>query len=171
MGSILHTKQPWFHGIIPREEADRRLDTNGCEDGLYLIRERGQPKGTYVLGLCNSNKIYHYLFEENAHGQLSIKAGRPFDNLMAVVNFYSQKKEGLMCVLKKPCDVSLFEYRPKFENNKNILLHPEIQQQLRRTLSKFEPELKALRRISKLGKCFLFYLSAMVYFVMLWPSG
>ena len=151
VGNILHTKQPWFHGIIPREEADRRLNSQNCKDGLFLIRERGNPKRTYVLGICSNNKIYHYLFERNPQDQLSIKSGRPFDNLMAVVNFYSQKSEGLLCKLQNPCDVALFEFHPKFEKNKNILLHPDIQKQLRWSLSQNESELKAFRRLSRQG--------------------
>jgi len=106
-----------------------------------------------VLGICSGNKIYHYLFERNAQDQLSIKSGRPFDNLMTVVNFYSQKSEGLLCKLQRACDVAAFEFRPKFENNKNILLHPDIQNQLRRTLSRSEPELMTYRRLSKQGNC------------------
>ena len=151
VGNVLHTKQPWFHGIIPRDEADRRLNSQQCLDGLFLIRERGNPKRTYVLGICSNNKIYHYLFERNAQDQLSIKSGRPFDNLMAVINFYSQKSEGLLCKLQTPCDVALFEFHPKFEKNKNILLHPEIQNQLRRSLSNFKDELEGFRRLSKQG--------------------
>ena len=160
VGNILHKKQPWFHGIIPRTEADRRLESLQCEEGMFLIRERGgSPRNSYVLGICHNKKVYHYLFEPNEQNQLSIKAGRPFDNLMAVVNFYSQKSEGLLCAMQRPCDVKWFEFRPKFESKqKNILLHSEIQLELRRTLSRSEQELKKYRRISKLGKCFGCYL-------------
>lgn len=148
----MHKKQPWFHGIIPRVEADRRLDIQGCEDGLFLIRERGSPRGSYVLGICHNKRVNHYLFEPNERGQLCIKAGRTFDNLMTVVNFYSQKSEGLLCTLKKPCEVSLFEYRPKFELYKNILIHPEIQTELKKYLLRFEVDLKKYKRMSQLGK-------------------
>jgi len=152
VGNILHRKQPWFHGIIPRIEADRRLESLECQEGMFLIRERGSPRGSYVLGICHNQKVNHYLFEPNEKGQLCIKAGRPFDNLMAVVNFYSQKSEGLLCTLKLPCEVSLFEFRPKFESYKNMLLHPEIQKELQKTLRKSEAELKKYRRISQLDK-------------------
>ena len=119
---------------------------------MFLIRERGSPRGSYVLGLCYQEKVYHYLFECNNHGQLSIKSGRCFDNLMAVVNFYSQKSEGLFCTLKKACELSWFEFRPSTELYKNILLHPEIQAELRKTLQLYEDELKKYRRLSRVGK-------------------
>ena len=77
---------------------------------------------------------------------------------MAVVNFYSQKSEGLLCKLQNPCDVALFEFHPKFEKNKNILLHPDIQKQLRRSLSQNESELKAFRRLSRQGTPKLIFL-------------
>ena len=149
VGRILHTKQPWFHGVISRDKADRRLNSQNCIDGLFLMRERGSPRGTYGLGICSGNKIHHYLFERNQHGQLSIKSGRPFDNLMAVVNFYSQKSEGLVCKLQTPCNVASFEYRPKSEENKNILLHPDIQKELRKELSRNKSKLKTYRRVAQ----------------------
>ena len=152
IGTILHKKQPWFHGAILRNEADRRLKSHGSQHGMFLVRERGSIRNSYVLGLCHQKKIYHYLFEPNEYGQLSIRAGPPFDNLMAVINFYSQKSEGLLTTLQTPCDVCWFEFRPKVDT-KNILLHPEIQSELRRTLSRSEKELKKYKQTGKQELC------------------
>jgi len=33
---ILHISQPWFHGDISRDEAERRFQRAGHEDGKYL---------------------------------------------------------------------------------------------------------------------------------------
>ncbi|XP_065679732.1 tyrosine-protein kinase SYK-like isoform X1 [Hydra vulgaris] len=151
VGNILHRQQPWFHGVIPRTEAERRLKSLS-ETGMFLIRERGSPRGSYVIGLFYQGGVYHYLFESNNQGQLSIKSGRSFDNLMAVVNFYSQKSEGLFCTLKRACEVSWFEFQPKTEIYKNILLHPEIQAELKKTLLLYEDELKKYRRVSRVER-------------------
>jgi len=137
VGSILHKRQPWFHGIIPRDEADRRLKSRQSGgDGTFLIRERGGNKKSksYVLGLWFTGRPYHYLFEPNAENRLSIKSGRAFDNLMALVNFYYQKAEGLLCCLEKPCDVADFEFRPRTTSHKNMLLQPDIQEELRKAM-------------------------------------
>ena len=32
----LHNDQPWFHGRITREEADKTLANSGHQDGKYL---------------------------------------------------------------------------------------------------------------------------------------
>jgi tyrosine-protein kinase ZAP-70 len=32
----LHAQMPWFHGSISREEADKRLNADGHEDGKFL---------------------------------------------------------------------------------------------------------------------------------------
>lgn len=45
--------------------------------------------------------------------------------------------------------MAAFEYRPKFENDKNILLHPDIQKQLKMALAKNESELRTYRRLSQ----------------------
>jgi hypothetical protein len=41
---------PWFHGSISREEADKRLNADGHEDGKFLW--------VVLIGTC----IYHLIF-------------------------------------------------------------------------------------------------------------
>lgn len=33
----IHAEQPWFHGVIRREEAERRLTASGHDDGKFLL--------------------------------------------------------------------------------------------------------------------------------------
>ena len=147
LGTILHKKQSWFHGIIPREEADRRLENSGCEDGRFLIRERGNPRRSYVLGVCFQGKVYHYLFDPNDKGQLSIKQGRLFDNLMHVVDHYREKSDGLLCKLGEPVDVNMFQVRPRSTSEqRNILLDPDIQTEVRRRLSTYGEEFNRYKK-------------------------
>ena len=146
LGSILHKKQPWYHGIIPREEADRRLESHGQTNGCFLFRERGGTKGHYVLGILHDSKSYHYLFSPDADGKLSIKSGRKFLNLMQIVDYYSQKSDGLLCKLAEPCDIELFQLRPQSASHQNILLDPDIQVELRRRVTKAEADLKQMGR-------------------------
>ncbi|KAK2150888.1 hypothetical protein LSH36_384g05024 [Paralvinella palmiformis] len=56
----LHKEQPWFHGHIERETADRRITESGHKDGKYLIRERGGDIKGYALSLSFGKMIAHY---------------------------------------------------------------------------------------------------------------
>lgn len=107
IGSVLHKNQVWFHTEISREEAERRLNVLGCQNGMFLIREK-VPSG-FVLGLCHEGAVVHYLFDVDQQGRLSIKSGPKFDNLMLAVDHYAQREDGLLCKLRDPCNVELFE--------------------------------------------------------------
>lgn len=113
IGKVLHQSERWFHSNISREEAERRLQRCGCVNGLYLVRERKSPPGTYAMGLCCNGAVVHYLFDADSHGQLSIQSGPKFDNLMLALDHYCQTNDGLLYTLTEPCDVSLFEERRK----------------------------------------------------------
>lgn len=108
IGSVLHKNQLWFHAVISRDEAERRLSVLGYQNGMFLIRERDSG---YVLGLCHEGSVVHYLFDVDQQGRLSIKSGPKFDNLMLAVDHYAQREDGLLCKLKEPCNVELFEGR------------------------------------------------------------
>ena len=110
IGSVLHKNQPWFHSGISREEAERRLSSMGCQEGMYLIREK-EPG--FALGLCHEGAVAHYLFDVDEVGRLSIKSGPKFDNLMLAVDHYSQREDGLLCKLSDPCKVELFGSRTR----------------------------------------------------------
>ena len=105
-GGVLHVRQPWFHGKITREEAERRLRSTSMPNGLFLVRER--EGDSFALGLCFQRIVYHYLLDRNADSQLSIQDGRKFDNLIQVVDHYSRKPDGLLCCLMDPCPVTGF---------------------------------------------------------------
>ena len=106
IGSVLHKNQLWFHSGISRDEAERRLNVLGCQNGSFLIREKDTG---YVLGLCHEGSVVHYLFDVDQQGKLSIKSGPKFDNLMLAVDHYTQREDGLLCKLQEPCNVELFE--------------------------------------------------------------
>ncbi|XP_020610474.1 tyrosine-protein kinase SYK-like isoform X1 [Orbicella faveolata] len=106
IGSVLHKNQVWFHTGISREEAERRLNVLGCQNGMFLIREKDPG---FVLGLCHEGSVVHYLFDVDHNQRLSIKSGPKFDNLMLAVDHYTQREDGLLCKLRDPCNVELFE--------------------------------------------------------------
>lgn len=108
IGSVLHKNQVWFHGGIQREEAERRLQVLGCQEGMFLIREKDQG---FVMGLVHEGAVVHYLFDVDGQRRLSIKSGPKFDNLMLAVDYYTLREDGLLCKLREPCNAELFDGR------------------------------------------------------------
>ncbi|XP_072027836.1 tyrosine-protein kinase SYK-like [Amphiura filiformis] len=102
MKSLMHKEQPWFHGILDREEAEQRIIKSGLQEGKFLVRERKEV-GSFALSLCFQNSVYHYRIDKDCTGQLSIKDGPKFDTLLMMVDHYEQKKDGLLCTLGGPC--------------------------------------------------------------------
>ena len=37
----LHKRQPWYHGKISRDEADKRMTKDGHDDGKFLLVFKG----------------------------------------------------------------------------------------------------------------------------------
>src|ERR1700733_11624195 len=47
---------PYFYGRISRDEAETILSSNGCKEGLYLLRENVSTAGNYALSICHHNR-------------------------------------------------------------------------------------------------------------------
>lgn len=46
----------YFYGRISRDEAESILRRNGCNEGLYLLRENVSIPGNYALSICHQNR-------------------------------------------------------------------------------------------------------------------
>lgn len=97
----LHEFQPWFHGKISREEAERRIEDGSPRDGKFLVRERDN----YSYAMCISHKktTKHYRIDVLPTGELAIQDGRKFTSLMALVSHYTIMSDGLWCALTEAC--------------------------------------------------------------------
>lgn len=97
----LHEFQPWFHGKISREEAERRIEDGSLRDGKFLVRERDN----YSYAMCISHKktTKHYRIDVLSTGELAIQDGRKFTSLMALVSHYTIMSDGLWCALTEAC--------------------------------------------------------------------
>jgi SH2 domain len=55
----------YFYGRISRDEAESILRRNGCQEGLYLLRENMSVAGNYALSICHQMRydfsMYHIL--------------------------------------------------------------------------------------------------------------
>lgn len=101
----LHEEQPWFHGDIGREEAEKIMAASGHFDGKYLMRAK--DRGTsFAISISFRGETKHYLIDQRKTSggiKYAIERGPPFENLMDLVAHYHNKMDGLLCKLTEPC--------------------------------------------------------------------
>ena len=47
------SKEKWYHGRVSRVDAEKLLDNQGAQEGMYLVRDSLAMTGEYVLSLCS----------------------------------------------------------------------------------------------------------------------
>uniref|UniRef100_A0A672IL60 Growth factor receptor bound protein 14 n=1 Tax=Salarias fasciatus TaxID=181472 RepID=A0A672IL60_SALFA len=103
----IHLTQPWFHGKLAREEAQRLITQQGLIDGVFLLRDSQSNPKTFVLSLCHTQKIKHFqILPVDDEGDLfySLDDGLTrFTDLIQLVEFYQLNRGVLPCKLKHHC--------------------------------------------------------------------
>uniref|UniRef100_A0A8C5QWT8 Growth factor receptor bound protein 7 n=1 Tax=Leptobrachium leishanense TaxID=445787 RepID=A0A8C5QWT8_9ANUR len=105
--TVIHKTQAWYHGRLSRDETQRLIMQQGMADGVFLVRESTRnPKG-FVLSLCHTQKIKHYLIlpcEEEGKPYFSMDDGQTkFVDLIQLVEFHQINRGILPCTLKHYC--------------------------------------------------------------------
>uniref|UniRef100_A0A3Q1ICW2 Tyrosine-protein kinase n=1 Tax=Anabas testudineus TaxID=64144 RepID=A0A3Q1ICW2_ANATE len=121
---------PFFYGNIAREEAEDYLRQAGLGNGLYLLRQSRNYLGGFALSVSHSNRCYHYTIERQVNETYAIAGGKSHRSPVDVIDYHSQEMDGLVCLLKKPCN------RPKnmqpkvgpFEDLKEKLIREYVKQ-------------------------------------------
>lgn len=121
---------PFFYGNITREEAEDYLQQAGMGNGLYLLRQSRNYLGGFALSVSNSGRCYHYTIEKQQNETYAIAGGKSHRSPVDVIDYHSQEMDGLICLLKKPCN------RPKnmqpkvgpFEDLKENLIREYVKQ-------------------------------------------
>ncbi|XP_064167006.1 growth factor receptor-bound protein 14-like isoform X1 [Anguilla rostrata] len=103
----IHTTQPWFHGRLSRDEAQRMVTEQGLIDGVFLLRDSQSDPKTFVLSLCHAQRIKHFrILPVEDEGELffSLDDGHTrFCDLIQLVEFYQLNRSVLPCRLKHCC--------------------------------------------------------------------
>ncbi|XP_054602946.1 growth factor receptor-bound protein 14 isoform X2 [Nothobranchius furzeri] len=103
----IHLSQPWFHGKLSRDEAQRLITHQGPIDGVFLLRDSQSNPKTFVLSLCHMQKIKHFqILPVDDEGQVfySLDDGHTqFTDLIQLVEFYQLNRGTLPCKLKHHC--------------------------------------------------------------------
>ncbi|KFQ26563.1 Tyrosine-protein kinase ZAP-70, partial [Merops nubicus] len=102
VATTAHERMPWYHGIIARDEAERRLYSGAQPDGKFLLRER-KESGAYALSLIYGKTVYHYRIDRDKSGKYSIPEGTKFDTLWQLVEYLKLKPDGLIFYLRETC--------------------------------------------------------------------
>ncbi|KAE8284716.1 Tyrosine-protein kinase SYK [Larimichthys crocea] len=121
---------PFFYGNITREEAEDYLRQTGMTNGLYLLRQSRNYLGGFALSVSHSGRCYHYTIEREPNETFAIAGGKSHRTPVDVIDYHSQEMDGLVCLLKKPCN------RPKnmqpkvgqFEDLKEKLIREYVKQ-------------------------------------------
>uniref|UniRef100_A0A1A7XDQ8 Tyrosine-protein kinase n=1 Tax=Iconisemion striatum TaxID=60296 RepID=A0A1A7XDQ8_9TELE len=95
---------PFFYGNITREEAEVYLRQSSLTNGLYLLRQSRNYLGGFALSVSNTGRIYHYTIEQQPNETFAIAGGKSHRTPMDVIDYHSQEMDGLVCLLKKPCN-------------------------------------------------------------------
>jgi hypothetical protein len=78
----------WFHGLLPREEAERRLRA----DGQFLVRQSPSIARQFVLSGMNSGEIRHMcLIGRGPSGRVGLQTS--YKQLKAPICRSAQSKE------------------------------------------------------------------------------
>uniref|UniRef100_A0A7N6ABR9 Growth factor receptor bound protein 14 n=1 Tax=Anabas testudineus TaxID=64144 RepID=A0A7N6ABR9_ANATE len=105
--SALHLAQPWFHGKLSRDEAQRLITQQGLIDGVFLLRDSQSNPKTFVLSLCHMQKIKHFqILPVDDEGELYYSLDDDhtrFTDLIQLVEFYQLNRGVLPCKLKHHC--------------------------------------------------------------------
>uniref|UniRef100_A0A8C6WIE9 Growth factor receptor bound protein 7 n=1 Tax=Neogobius melanostomus TaxID=47308 RepID=A0A8C6WIE9_9GOBI len=105
--SSIHKTQPWFHGGVSRNEAQRLIERQGLVDGMFLVRDSQQHTQCFVLSLCYKLKTKHYLVipcEEGGRKYYTMDDGLTlFIDLLQLVEFHQINRGILPVCLKHPC--------------------------------------------------------------------
>ncbi|XP_072172858.1 tyrosine-protein kinase SYK-like [Diadema setosum] len=95
----------FYHGRITREEAEARLRSAGCTQGMFLLRESLGREGNYALSLCYEDDVYHYSIERQYDGTVAIKDGKNFAGPIELVENHMHNEDGLLWRLVIPCNL------------------------------------------------------------------
>ncbi|KAK5878495.1 hypothetical protein CesoFtcFv8_023895 [Champsocephalus esox] len=121
---------PFFYGNITREDAEEYLQQTSTSNGSYLLRQSRNYLGGFALSVLHSSRCYHYTIERDPNETFAIAGGKNHRSPEEVIDYHSQEMDGLVCLLKKPCN------RPKnmqpkvgpFEDLKEKLIREYVKQ-------------------------------------------
>ena len=94
----------WFHGSMSRQEAEDKLQIDGLEEGLFLVRHSSSSKGDFVISVFAQDQFIHYQIRRRQNDTLFSLSDQPkvIHGLDELIYYYqNQPRSGLQHPLKK----------------------------------------------------------------------
>jgi serine/threonine protein kinase len=112
----------YFYGRLLRNESEKILKKHGASNGLFLLRERLEETGSFVISVCFDKNIGHYKIDRQPDGTVRIDKGKKFIGPIELVKYHETEDDGLVTKLIRPCNRSakiepiyyLFVYNSEF---------------------------------------------------------
>ncbi|GMT28873.1 hypothetical protein PFISCL1PPCAC_20170, partial [Pristionchus fissidentatus] len=82
------SRQPWYHGLLSREETERML----IHIGDFLVRQSSRAPGQAILSGRDGARIQHVLLMDEGTGQVRTN-DQQFRTVVDLVNFYYGNKQ------------------------------------------------------------------------------
>ncbi|TKR59994.1 hypothetical protein L596_029592 [Steinernema carpocapsae] len=78
-------KEPWFHGVLSRDTAEKKL----LQDGDYLVRQSENAPGQYVLSGIQGSQARHILLIDD--GKVRTR-DQEFESIISLICFHRDRK-------------------------------------------------------------------------------
>nr|BAG55512.1 protein tyrosine kinase HTK16 [Hartaetosiga gracilis] len=108
--------QLFFHGSVPRAEAEAKVQRGG--NGVFLIRQSSSDSGSYVLSVGYQGEALHFKIKNEGECWFSIDEGPVFEGLADLTEHFVHFPDGLPCNLTSPVLVRSAEIDYKEGNTK-----------------------------------------------------
>ncbi|XP_076824684.1 tyrosine-protein kinase HTK16-like [Clavelina lepadiformis] len=124
------TEDMWFHEKLTRGNALHNLKKSGAQQGMFLVRESLNIKGSFVLSIIHNSEPQHFQINTSPHsGCFSIDNGPPFVGLDQLIAFYRGGCNGLPTTLTLSCVG--YVLRPSLRQyGENTIVHQAIDEAL-----------------------------------------
>ena len=102
--------QPWFHGKLSRQDAEKRL--RKMDGDSFLVRESANQPGRLILSVKNRRTFYHFGLDRGVGTYEVEGTNLPFSSPVELIDYYTkyglpENDSGEVILLKLPCNITL----------------------------------------------------------------
>jgi hypothetical protein len=96
---IPDSEQPWFHGRMSRQDAEKLLMGAAATNGLFLVRQSERSETDYALSFAYNRRCYHNRIMKAEGGGYKNTKGTTWPSLALMVNDYQSPHEDMQTII------------------------------------------------------------------------